>query len=137
MAPADLVHDPPRDGLDTAQLERYVAALDSPAYPEAKWRWTSRSSAAIATTIAQGQVVSTQVTYHPGWHAIARGVPQPVSKDGLGFLVVKPACQGACEITLSFDGGREWRITCALSLAVTLLVLGLAALEGRRRRAAK
>jgi hypothetical protein len=133
MAPGDLVHDPPVNGLDTAQLERYVAALDAPVYPEAKWRWTSRSSAAIAANIAPGQVVSTQVSYHPGWRASAGGVPQPVAKDGLGFLVVKPACQGACEIRLSFDGGPEWRIACALSLGVTLLVLALAAWEFRRR----
>jgi hypothetical protein len=133
MAPGDLVHDPPVNGLDTAQMERYVAALDSPAYPEAKWRWTSRSSATIAATIAPGQVVSTQVTYSPGWRASAGGAPQPVAKDGLGLLVVEPTCQGACEITLSFDGGPEWRITCALSQAVTLLVLCLGVLEFRRR----
>jgi hypothetical protein len=132
MAPGELVHDPPVSGIDTAQLERYVAALDSPAYPEAKWRWTSRGSAVIAANIAPGQVVSTQVTYHPGWRAAAGGVAQPVARDGLGLLVVKPACQGVCQITLSFDGGPEWRVTCAVSLAVTLLVLCLAALEFRR-----
>jgi hypothetical protein len=81
--------------------------------------------------------VATQVTYRPGWRATAGGVPQPVGQDGLGFLVVKPTCQGACEITLFFDGGPEWRITCALSLAVTLLVLCLAVLEFRRRPAAQ
>ena len=134
MEPGDLVRHTPIHGLDTAEVQRFVAALDSPSYPAAPWRWTSQHSAEIRASLAPGQVVSTQVTYCPGWRASAGGVPQPVAKDGLGFLVVKPACQGACEITLSFDGGPEWRITCLLSLAVMLLVLGLAVREFRRPR---
>jgi hypothetical protein len=78
--------------------------------------------------------VSTQVTWRPGWNATVGGVARPVSKDGLGFLVVRPACQGPCTIEVSFDGGAEWRITCLLSLAVMLLALGLAVREVRRPR---
>jgi len=122
MAAGDLVRDPPVNGLDTAQLEKYVAALDAPAYPEAKWRWTSRHSAVIDATLAPGQVISTQVTYTPGWRASSAEVTQ----DGLGLLVLKPTCQGPCEIALTYDGGIEWRITCFLSLAAMLLVLCLA-----------
>ncbi|MGD0500914.1 MAG: glycosyltransferase family 39 protein [Bryobacteraceae bacterium] len=133
MAPGDLVRDPPVNGLDTAELERYDAALESPAYPEAAWRWTSRHSAVIDAPIAPGQVVSVQVTYTPGWRAWAGGAEQEISKDGLGFLTVKPACQGPCQIALSFDGGREWRVTCLLSLAAMLAVLGLAGAAFWRR----
>ena len=122
MAAGDLVRDPPVNGLDTAQLEKYVAALDAPAYPEAKWRWTSRHSAVIDATVAPGQVISTQVTYTPGWRASGA----EVSQDGLGLVVLKPTCQGPCEIALTYDGGLEWRITCFFSLAAMLLVLCLA-----------
>jgi hypothetical protein len=122
MAAGDLVRDPPVNGLDTAQLEKYVAALDAPAYPEAKWRWTSRHSAVIDATLAPGQVISAQVTYTPGW----RASKAEVSQDGLGLLVLKPTCQGPCEIALTYDGGLEWRIACFLSLAAMLVVLCLA-----------
>jgi hypothetical protein len=128
MAAGDLVRDPPVNGLDVAQLEKYVAALEAPVYPEAKWRWTSRHSAAIDATVAPGQVIATQVTYTPGWNATAAEVTQ----DGLGLLVLKPTCQGACQIALTYDGGAEWRITCLLSVGAMLLVLGLAV--GRRKR---
>jgi len=128
MAPGDLVHDPPVNGLDTAELEKYVAALDASAYPEAKWRWTSRRSAAIDATLASGQMISTQITYTPGWRATGAEVTQ----DGLGLLVLKPTCQGACEITLTYDGGREWKVTCWLSVGTMLLLLGL--WVGRRKR---
>ena len=132
MTPGDLVRDPPVNGLDTAQLERYVAALDSASYPAAEWRWTSRHSATIRARIAPGQVVSIQTNYHSGWRATAGGGAQPTFKDGLGFLAVKPTCQGPCEITLSYDGGPEWRTTCAASLGVMLLLAGLAVFRNAR-----
>ncbi len=133
MEPGDVVRDAPVNGLDTPELERYAAAMDSPEYPEAKWRWTSRHSALIDATIAPGQVVSVQETYDPGWRATAAGVPQEISKDGLGFLTVKPTCQGPCQIALTFDGGPERSLTTGLSV-FSVLVLGWAGLSARRRR---
>jgi hypothetical protein len=128
MAAGDLVRDPPINGLDTAELEKYVAALDAPVYPEAQWRWTSRHSAVIDAAVAPGQAISTQITYAPGWRSTAA----EVTHDGLGLLVLKPTCQGPCEIALTYDGGWEWRITCFLSLAAMLAVLCLAV--GRQAR---
>jgi hypothetical protein len=125
MNSADLVRHVPISGLDTAETERYVAALESPTFPPAAFRWTSRHSAAIDATVAAGQVVSVQATYSPGWRAVAAGKPVEIAPDGLGFLALKPACNGACQITLTFDGGLEWRLTCASSLAVMLLVIAL------------
>jgi hypothetical protein len=128
MAAGDLVRDPPINGLDTGELEKYVAALDAPIYPEAQWRWTSRHSAVIDAALAPGQAISTQITYAPGWRATAA----EVTHDGLGLLVLKPTCQGPCEIALAYDGGWEWRITCFLSLAAMLAALCLAV--GRQAR---
>ena len=59
------------------------------------------------------------------------GKKQPVWKDGLGLLTVKPACQGACEITLTYDGGSEWRAACALSAFAFLTVVFLFARDLR------
>jgi hypothetical protein len=61
------------------------------------------------------------------------GNPQQVYADGLGFLVVKPACQGACDVALWYDGGREWKITCAISIGTMLLVLLLVLLQSGHR----
>jgi len=130
MAAGDLVRDRPVNGLDTAELEKYVAALENPAYPEAAWRWTSRHSATIEATVAPGQAISTQVTYAPGWRATAA----EAFEDGLGLLALKPARQGRSEITLTYDGGAEWRITCLLSGAVMLGVAGAVLVSKRRKR---
>lgn len=133
MAPGALVRDQPENGLDTAQIERYVKALEDPSYPEAGWRWNDRHSATIHAQIGADQVVSTQITYHPGWHAAVNGAPQQTFADGLGFLVVKPACQGACELSLWYDGGIEWRATRLASGSVMLLAAALGVVSRRRR----
>ncbi len=131
LKPDDLVRHPPVNGLDTAELERYVAALKSPAYAELRWRWTSRHSAVIDGPIRPGEVISVQETYHPGWMASANGQAQRVAPDGLGLLTIEPTCQGPCSITLSFDGGAEWRVTSGLSFGLMLLT-GVLALRRAR-----
>ena len=134
MEPGDIVRHEPVNGLDTPELERYVAAMDSPRYPEAQFRWTSRHSAVIDARIAPGQMVSVQETFHPGWRATVDGRAQEVAPDGLGFLTVKPACQGPCRIALTFDGGPERGLTTALSLLAVFAVAISGVASGRRRK---
>jgi hypothetical protein len=126
LDPQALVHHLPINGLDTEEVARYVDALNAPAGGDATWQWKTWHSATIHAVVPPGQVISTQVTFHPGWHASAGGNPQQVYADGLGFLVVKPACQGSCDVTVWYDGGAELRITSAVSIATMLLVLLLA-----------
>ena len=129
LPPEAIVRDAPVNGLDVSEIERYVNALDDPTLPEAKLFWRDRHTAGIQAQLEPDQVVSVQITHDPGWHATIAGVPQKVERDGLGFLFLKPACRGECEITLYYDGGPEWRATCLASLMVMgavlcLLVLG-------------
>jgi hypothetical protein len=130
-----IIHRRPIDGLDTFEIERYDRAMDSPEYSQAIWQWTSRHTAVIHAVLAPGQVVATQITYHPGWHATLQGLPQPIQADGLGLLVVKPACQGACDLTLWFDGGTELRAALWASGAAMMLVAVLGVICLRRRAA--
>jgi hypothetical protein len=124
--PEALVHHMPVNGLDIQEAEKYVDALNAPNSGDATWKWTTWHSATIHAVVSPGQVIATQVTFHPGWHASVGGNPQQVYSDGLGFLVVKPACQGPCELTVWYDGGPEWHITSAVSIATMLLVVLLA-----------
>ncbi len=103
----DLVTRAPINGIDLEQIRAYVAALDSPALPEARFTWLTQHSAAIDATMRTSQVISVQVTYDPGWRAGVNGRPAILFSDGLGLLVVEPHCEGKCQIQLSFDGGRE------------------------------
>jgi hypothetical protein len=132
LSPDALVHHVPINGLDVQEVKKYVDALEDPVNGEAAWKWNTWHSATVHAVVTAGQVISTQVSFNPGWHASVDGNPQQVYADGLGFLVVKPACEGACDVTLWYDGGREWRITCAISIGTMLLVLILGA---RARRA--
>ena len=71
-----------------------------------------------------------QVTYDPGWVAVANGRPAAVTRDGIGLITLHPACDGPCEIQLSFDGGAQRKICLALSALVMFGVAQQAPLAG-------
>jgi hypothetical protein len=122
----------PIHGLDTADVDRFVAALEDPTLPIAEFHWQDTEHARIATSVQAGQSVAVQITYDPGWVAEANGKPARISRDGIGLVTIHPDCAGPCEIELSWDGGLERRVCRILSL---LVMLG-AALAARPRCAA-
>jgi hypothetical protein len=119
-----IVRQTPRDPEDTREVERFAAALDDPALPGTSFDWEGRNRVRIRTTMASGNVLTVQQNYHSGWHASVAGKSQPVFKDGLGLMWLRPACTGPCEIVLDYDGGWEIRICRWLSwLALAALVV--------------
>ncbi|HUK18045.1 MAG TPA: hypothetical protein VLW65_16585 [Bryobacteraceae bacterium] len=120
----------PKDGLDIAPLERYVAALDRPA----EMNWAGQSRARILATASPDEVISVQVSYDRGWRARANGTQIPVTSDGLGLMVLHPHCAGPCSIDLEYDGGREMRIAQAARLAAVLAIVMLWATAPLRSR---
>ena len=79
-------------------------------------------------------VLSVQVTYHPGWKATAGARIVPISKDGLGQMILSPERPGDYDINLVYDGGWESKLCRALS-AIVLLAVGIAVcLWGRTTR---
>ncbi len=123
----------PIHGLDTDPVLPYIAALDDPSLPLAEAHWHNFHSLSIRTNVQRGQVVSAQITYHPGWHASVNGRAQKTFRDGIGLLVIEPDCQGPCTIDLVYDGGAERKVTRMLSIAVTLGVLAWFGAHFRRR----
>lgn len=122
---AALVRTMPVNGIDMDQVKRYVSAIEDPAASEADWQWKNWHSGTLHATVQPGQAISLQVTYNPGWHAVANGVTQKTRADGLDLLVIEPQCRGACTIDVSYDGGFELRASIAASIAAMLLSLGL------------
>jgi hypothetical protein len=129
MQAAQLVWRRPLHGLDTSEVRRYVAALDSAAGPAVEWRGSS--CARIRAQIAPGEIVSAQINYHPGWHAVVNGRVRTVRPDGIGLMVIEPECAGDCEITLEFDGGWESRLCRAASAGVLIVLVALCGWRSR------
>jgi hypothetical protein len=119
-----LVARMPANGDDVDPLRAYVAALEDPALPEARFEWTSPHTALIATDLKPGQVVSLQMAWHPGWHARAGGTAIPIARDALGLMTIYPQ-PGASVIDLSYDGGVEMRIAKWVSAITAIILLGL------------
>jgi hypothetical protein len=133
-----LVIHPPADRADIAEIERYTAALDDPSLPTPEFSWDGRNRMRIRATVAPGQAISFQVSYHPGWHARAGGQDRTLNRDGLGLMWLRPGCAGSCEIVLDYDGGAELRICRWISyaaIAAWILVLPFARLRAVYSRA--
>jgi hypothetical protein len=132
---SDLPARAPGNGIDIEPLLAYVAALDNPAMPEAAFRWTSRHSASITSTLRPADVISVQVSYHPGWHASLSGATVPVRADGLGHLYIEPGCDGACSVLLDYDGGLEMQVAHVVFAIAWLLAFVIPIWMTFRRRA--
>lgn len=125
IVPLDaIVTTPPIHGLDTAQVERFAAALDRPA----TLAWTTPEQARITGVVRPGEVIAVQVNYDPGWKATA-----PITRDGIGLMTIHPSCNGPCEVALWFDGGLERRI-CRWLSALTLVLTCALTLRSLFRR---
>ncbi len=123
MRPGDLAARTPVNGIDLEPLRPYVAAIDDPQNPAADFAYTSSRSAAIRTELPVGDVISIQIPWHPGWHADVNGHPEPILKDGLGFMYLQPSgVSGPVQVTLTYDGGTEMRVARWLCGLTALLV---------------
>jgi hypothetical protein len=120
MKREDLIPRTPTGGLDVDPLRPYVAALDNPAYPAAEFHWLAPSRAAITANLERSQILSVQISYHPGWHARVNGRACSTDRDHLSMLVVEPACDGPCTVELSYDGGAEMWVARILSWGALL-----------------
>ena len=124
----------PANGLDVAEAERYVAALESPALPVTQFEWLGSSEAAIASVLGEGQALSVQVSYHPGWEAWSGQRKLGVEEDGLGQIVLRPGV-GHQDIRLVFTGGME-QIFARAASGLSLLVFVVLLVPPLRKRAA-
>jgi hypothetical protein len=124
----------PRGPADVAEIERYDAALDDPSLPAADFQWEGRNRIHIRTRAMPGQVITVQVSYHPGWHARGGDRHLQVRKDGLGLMWLRPECNGPCEVQLEYDGGWELRLCRWLSYLALAGLVGLPFLYLRSKR---
>jgi hypothetical protein len=126
-----MVSRPPAGLADTAQIVTYIAAVEDAAAPRATFEWLQDSRARIRATLDANQALSVQVTYHPGWKATAGARDVPISKDGLGQMILSPGRPGDYDISLVYDGGWESTLCRALS-AIVLLAVTIAVCCWRR-----
>jgi hypothetical protein len=116
---------------DLDPLRPYVTALDDPALPLADMQWVSGHEAHVRATLTPGRIVSVQVSYAPGWHATANGVPVRLHSDALGLLIAEPLCHGLCDIDLVYDSPPEARYARFAQLTAAALCLAIFLQRGR------
>ena len=105
---------PTRASHEVAQneLTKYAGAVENAARPAADFQWLENSSARIGAKLRRDELVSVQIPWAVGWKAAANGQPRAVGADGLGFILLRPECEGTCEINLKWTGPSDLT-TCA------------------------
>jgi hypothetical protein len=126
----EAVPGPPVLRIPTEPLQRYVDAIEDPARIEAQTQWLDPANAHIRARLKSGDQVSVQVTYYSGWQATVGGASRPVEADGIGFLLIRPQCEGDCEIDLRWTGRWDLYLSGFISVA-GLAVTGLLLWRGR------
>ncbi len=116
----DLAARQPLNGIDIEPVRPYVAALEDASLPLATFTWPSRHEAVISARLEKAEILSVQISYHPGWKASVGGQPRRVYGDNLGQLVVEPECDGACTVALQYNGGIESAWARLLSIGTLL-----------------
>lgn len=99
-----------------SNVQRYAGALIDDSRPGASFEWLRGGTARIRALLRTDDLVSVQVAWFPGWKAYIGTRSIPVSADGLGFLLLKPGCQGPCEISLLWKGRPDQTFAAAVSL---------------------
>ena len=117
-----LAHILPQEALD---VFGYVAALENPAIPAASFTWNNRHSATVHGNFESGQLLSLQISYHPGWRATVNGEARRLYPDNLGQIVVEPRCSGPCAVELRFRLSPEAVALRIASLFTLLCLVGV------------
>jgi hypothetical protein len=139
IQPLDLPTREPIHGLDLDPVRHYVSALEDPALPVAEMTWRTHYSAVITARMQKPQILSVQISYHPGWSATVNGARRRTFEDHLGQMAIEPQCDGACTVELNYDGGREmliahWLSWSALAVGILWIVNSEFGRHFRKRR---
>jgi len=127
---------PIRTSHEVAQAEvvRYAGAIEDDARTAAAFEWRGSSAARIRATLRRDDLVSVQVAWFAGWKAAVNGQARAVSADGLGFILIRPACEGNCVITLTWTGPPDLKPCAWIAGMAAVLVAFLMFDSGLRPR---
>jgi len=134
IAPEDVVKQRPYIPFSVDEVRKYVAALENPMYRQAEFTWLAPNHASVVAELSKGQVLSVQVSHHPGWRAAIAGQPRRVHADGLGQMVIDPECAGQCVVDLTYYGGLEMTVVRAISYSTILFGIAWALRGAGSRR---
>ena len=131
----DVVERSPTNNDDVELIIAYVHALDDDALPTAEIEWRRPHQGLIQADLEPEHLISVQISHHPGWRVLVNGELRPIERDGLGFMLIEPKCDGPCAIELTYDGGREMAVAKFASAAAFVFGLLWFGYDHRKRAA--
>lgn len=92
--------------VDSAEMYRYVAALEGEASNGGVLTWLAPGKARVEVETRKGEVVSVQVAHDPRWRARVGGKAWPIHRDALGWMWIEPQQTGPAVIEMEFHHPR-------------------------------
>lgn len=124
LRPEAVLTRPPRSVLDMGWATTYVAAIQNAGLPRVEMHWINRHHAVLAADLRKNQLLSVQVTYHPGWRARVDRAERRIMRDPIGLLLIDPECEGRCTVDLEYGNDAEMlaaRIASWTALAAAIV----------------
>jgi hypothetical protein len=128
---SSIVRTRPSNGLDVAELRRYVDALESKKIPDIVWEHPGH--ARISAVMGPSEALSVQINYDPGWEARIGNRKVTIRADQLGLILIEPDCID-CSIDLEFTGGWERKVASGVSLLAGLMLIGMLSVSNKSLR---
>jgi hypothetical protein len=116
LRPGEQLTNPPALDGDSALLH-YAGIVADPTRPAASLQWTNHETARIRARLQRDDLVSVQVAWFSGWKAYVGGARRAIARDGLGFILIHPECEGDCEVQLRWTGPPDLTFAGLVSLA--------------------
>jgi hypothetical protein len=133
----ELVPVRPSHKVENADVMAYANALQDTARPLAEFRWLRGNTAIVRAMLDREDLLSVQVGWFNGWEATVGRQARPVFADGLGFVAIRPECEGNCEIALTWVGRPDLRVAAWISSCSLALLAALLFRDGLKRRRAR
>ena len=115
---------------EDAAAARYAAAFADATRPPAEFTWLRGDEARIRANLRRGDLILAQVGWFSGWKVRANGRRVKAGGDGFGFMLIEPECEGACEVTVRWQG----RPDLPFAAAISGVGIGLAVVLWRRKK---
>jgi hypothetical protein len=122
LRPGDQVPITNSRDVPFADVSRYADAIANESRAVA-FTWLGSGRARIRAQLHPDDLLSVQVAWFPGWTASVGTVRKSIVHDGLGFILLRPECEGDCEVTLSWSGPPDLPFAQGLSVLAAVAAL--------------
>ena len=123
----------PRQARPPKNIGTYVSAIEDDNRPQLTAKWLNVNELEIKGPVEKDYFAAVRVSWDPGWEALQDGTPIELSRDALGFMLLRARPAENSTILLQYRGTTEQRTMAGVSGLAWLLAIGWLIKSWRRK----